>query len=457
MGTHPIFESDFDCLTEIVMPETQEPRPKRAKFSRKTKKGWQKIDISQEEAALEQKRFEEIHFGGDLSKTKDEDLFVIDRKPVVKKKKELDRTCYHDKILANKSKVPAAVPVENRPESRKSKLHRDNMLIRKSKVVEISKANLAKNLKSDQILSKNKGLNNNYDLWSSSTLSEKQKFIPAKHAKHLRGLEGVKAPKHMKFKPKMMEKVEHVTVAHAGASYNPDFDDHQALLRQEHNKEFKKVKSEDSYKAKAKPKNVATEEEMAIESMRGLGILPEEDNDDQYETEEETSEPGFVKKPVRAEDRKDRKQRRKEKRVLNAQRAVRKKKQMAILLNQFYSIKKIKKELREFEKNEEEKKYNKDKLEKRVPRIGILKADMNPDQEIKLSDELVGTLRQLVPEGNVLTDRLKSFESRTMLEPRRKQKRHKQAFKTKWQQKRTFREFDEKFEKELKKEEAMES
>jgi hypothetical protein len=59
----------------------------------------------------------------------------------------------------------------------------------------------------------------------------------------------------MKFKPKMMEKVEHVTVAHAGASYNPDFDDHQALLRQEHNKEFKKVKSQDSYKAKAKPKS----------------------------------------------------------------------------------------------------------------------------------------------------------------------------------------------------------
>ena len=81
---------------------------------------------------------------------------------------------------------------------------------------------------------------------------------------------------------------------------------------------------------------------------------------------------------------------------------------MAILLNQFYSIKKIKKELREFEKKEDEKKeYNKEKLEKRVPRIGILKADMNPDQEIKLSDELVGTLRQLVPEGNVLTDRLK--------------------------------------------------
>ena len=55
--------------------------------------------------------------------------------------------------------------------------------------------------------------------------------------------------------------------------------------------------------------------------MRGLGILPDEDDDDQYETEEESTEPGFVKKPVRAEDRKDKKQRRKEKRVLAAQRA----------------------------------------------------------------------------------------------------------------------------------------
>jgi hypothetical protein len=51
-------------------------------------------------------------------------------------------------------------------------------------------------------LIKNKGLNNNFDLWTSSKLSEKQKFIPAKHAKHLRGLEGVKAPKHVKKTPK---------------------------------------------------------------------------------------------------------------------------------------------------------------------------------------------------------------------------------------------------------------
>ena len=81
---------------------------------------------------------------------------------------------------------------------------------------------------------------------------------------------------------------------------------------------------------------------------------------------------------------------------------------MAILLNQFYSIKKIKRELREHEQElQKQKEFKKEKVEKRVPRIGHLKADMNPDQEIKLSEELVGTLRQLVPEGNVLSDRLK--------------------------------------------------
>ena len=87
------------------MPGTEEPRTKRTKFSRKTKKGWQKIDISQEEAALEQKRFEEIHFGGDLSKTKDEDLFVIDRKPVLKKKKELDRSKLNERNIYFKIKL----------------------------------------------------------------------------------------------------------------------------------------------------------------------------------------------------------------------------------------------------------------------------------------------------------------------------------------------------------------
>ena len=52
--------------------------------------------------------------------------------------------CYHDKILANKSKVAAAVPVENRPESRKSILHNDNMLKRKAKIVDVARTDLSK-------------------------------------------------------------------------------------------------------------------------------------------------------------------------------------------------------------------------------------------------------------------------------------------------------------------------
>merc|ERR1712083_1051770 len=33
MGTHPIFESDFDCLTDCInMPETKKPETKREEF-----------------------------------------------------------------------------------------------------------------------------------------------------------------------------------------------------------------------------------------------------------------------------------------------------------------------------------------------------------------------------------------------------------------------------------------
>ena len=45
--------------------------------------------------------------------------------------------------------------------------------------------------------------------------------------------------------------------------------------------------------------------------------------------------------------------------------------------------------------------------------------------------------------------------SRTMIEPRSRQGKQKLKFRPKWQQKRAFREFDEKFEAELKKEEKM--
>ena len=45
----------------------------------------------------------------------------------------------------------------------------------------------------------------------------------------------------MKYKPDWAKNISAVTPAHGGASYNPDYDAHQHLLRQEHEKESKRV------------------------------------------------------------------------------------------------------------------------------------------------------------------------------------------------------------------------
>ena len=84
----------------------------------------------------------------------------------------------------------------------------------------------------------------------------------------------------------------------------------------------------------------------------------------------------------------------------------RRRKKLRILMSQIYEVKRIKREIKERDAAlEERRKYRKEKGEKRMPRLGQIKYK-EPEQDLKLSTELTGTLRQLVPEGHVLTDRL---------------------------------------------------
>merc|ERR1712233_167830 len=156
----------------------------------------------------------------------------------------------------------------------------------------------------------------------------------------------------------------------------------------------------------------------------------------------------------RTESRK--KQRLKERKVLKEQTRARRRKRLRVLMNQIYEVKRIKKELRAQDAELEKRRiYRKEKQANQMPRLGWIKYQ-KPDQELKLSSELTGTLRQLVPEGNVLSDRHESFLARTMMEPRLRRGKQKLKFRPKWQQKRSFREFGEKMEEEIKKEEKME-
>jgi len=60
-----------------------------------------------------------------------------------------------------------------------------------------------------------------------------------------------------------------------------------------------------------------------------------------------------------------------------------------------------------------------------------------PDVDLKLSEELTGNLRNLKPEGNILTDRFKSMQKRNLIETRVKQKVKRDRRKRKIVERRT--------------------
>ena len=78
------------------MEVDSQPAPKRQKFSRNKKRNWGKIDITETEEFLEQKRFEERKFGKTLEEAKDDELFVIDKKGTPKKKPEKSKFFAHE-------------------------------------------------------------------------------------------------------------------------------------------------------------------------------------------------------------------------------------------------------------------------------------------------------------------------------------------------------------------------
>jgi len=441
-------------MNESGEMDVDKKRPARG--SRNKKRNWRnKIDLSNVEADLEKKRFEEVHFGGSLKDQKDEDLFSIDKGQ--QKAKKSKKVPYVERILQNKSKVEPPLAVEPRTVPTKSKRHDENKLKHRLKTVQLQ-SEAAKNRKTvEETRKEQTSLNNTYDLWGSAPPTT-SKFSPAEHAKVIDGRARVKRPSRMKYKPDMAGKVNALIPSHAGASYNPDFDAHQALLREEIKKTEEEKKVRNKYFEKSKPAPIGervTAEDIVKESMQGLGILG--DSDEEFETDEEEQKEPIVKPVIRAENRKSKKQRLKEQKVLKEQTKARRRKKLRILMNQIYEVKRIKRELREHDEAlEQRRQYRRQKKETRMPRLGRVKYQ-KPDQDLKLTTELTGTLRQLVPEGDVLSDRHESFMARTMMEPRNRLGKQKLKFRPKWQQKRSFREFDEKFEAELKKDEKMET
>jgi len=424
--------------------------PKTNKASKKGKKSWRKnVDMTEINQFLEEKRFEE-RVGGNFEERSDADLFSIDKDisaPSVKVEKRVKPL----RCFANLKGLPGAKdPISKRNHSLKPE-ERQNPIVKAMKKDLITKGKIQKkhlDSKKDRAL----GLVNqkkradesktrrrtkfDHDLWGKEngvvvqTTAFNDEWIAKEGQVHNAIGNGKYTPNHVnKRNLKTGTLLPAVEVPDAGASYNPNLEDHQELLWKativeiEKEKELKKV--ERATTEMFPSKNNAPGENGYIQEMsEGIlelpGSMDEEklDEENNMEDEEEEGLEGQFKPKTRKQKRDKRK------RMFEDQKLLREK-NVKTLETDIFRSKSINKNLVQDEKKTEENQLKKEeKLKEKMS--GPLKLSNYKFEaqeiELKLTDELTGNLRNLKQEGSLLEDRFKSLQKRNMIEVRVKQK-----------------------------------
>lgn len=233
-----------------------------------------------------------------------------------------------------------------------------------------------------------------------------------------------KKPKNFDAKTSALPAIE---LPHPGTSYNPTYEDHQALLMKAHEIELAKLKKEQklirSTDAKMSKMTAADIEKLWLQEMSG-GLVPENEEDEENVEEKKADN-------VDSDEKKEQKVvSEKTKRRLLEEKMKKKlkenEKQKRIQESEIYRLKSIKKEISEKEKKHKAKmeRLEAERKQKELygaKRIGRLKYE-DPELDLKLSNEITGNLRSLKPEGNILRDRYKSLQKRNIIESRERAK-----------------------------------
>nr|SVE74226.1 EOG090X07H9 [Daphnia barbata] len=216
-----------------------------------------------------------------------------------------------------------------------------------------------------------------------------------------------------------------VEVPHPGASYNPTYQDHQALLREAHQVEANEVKEEVRTRRRLGPmlKKIPAkqkEQQWWTEMTQGLG------DDEEPAKNEEEEVPS-----VRPTKPKTRKQKIRAKALKWQEMRRLKLKEAKKRLLEFQRLRSIRREIRKSEeltaKRIEGRKKQKEAKMFKPAILGRYKYEP-PQIEVNLSTEISGTLRGLKTEGHILIDRYKSLQRRNIIEPR---VRHRTVYKYK--------------------------
>lgn len=405
---------------------------KKLKVSKNRKKTWIKhSDIKDVEEFLEEKRFED-RLGGPIEERPDDSLFSVDKTPAAARPSMTSRalarreqrtrklTCFRN--LEPSSKVPPPiVPCHVKdPELRKPEYVRKKQQLRCAKRYQQTLVDRKRSAdrKAKEAINTFK-LPDFYDVWEKEEKKDSgldgnlERFIEECTKKRQ-----PKIPLRRYQKPSLVPPIE---VPHPGSSYNPAYDDHQALLGEALEVEIKRLKEEqhiDRVLTAMLPtrREAPTEATKLAEMSQGLF-----EHTDESESEGD-AKASHANPPVRAEDRKTKKKRRREREQQKIRWEAKKRKEERIAMNKVFNIKNINAEIRQMEaKAMRTQLRNEDRLVERMykpHKMSRFKFE-EPDKELKLSEELTDSLRTLKPEGSVLEDRYKSLQKRNIIETRK--------------------------------------
>lgn len=390
---------------------TSMSRPAKKRLAKSKKKHWRKgTDITDVESYLRDKAHDEAH-GGALSLKLDEDLFTIDNLPSKAEVPEKETVKQKAFMLRREKRLEAMVKEEEVEPSKRSQ-KKDALLSRiklTKKIPEPAQKKEKKTVPKGQ-----------YDLWETNLVPnvEMEDEESVDHYLTQTKKKLPKMPGSMRHVSSLLPKV---TVAKAGASYNPTKEEYLEYVNQFAEEEKKLQLAEKKLEKKMRlqeGETYITAAEKLAETMQGL---QNEDVEKVEDEEEQLDEAVSSEGAVNADNMKTEKQRRiakTEKLKLLMAKDEKSKKQLdndvfkAPKLN-----KQIKKRIAEVDLNAKMRKKRK-AIKKLTTRQNLGRGDFEKFEEpFLLEEELSSSLRKMqAPAGTtVLKERLKSMQIRNLL------------------------------------------
>lgn len=203
---------------------------------------------------------------------------------------------------------------------------------------------------------------------------------------------------------------------HPGTSYNPSLKDHQALLELVKQRELKIIKQEDHLNRVTTDmfKKVSTDERDTFKLKELRAGL----DDDEEENEKGSDDEYIAVNPPVEVKKKDKKARRKQKTQRELELALQKKKQLKKQTADLHRLKKLTAEIKVMESELQEKRdKKKEREEKKREEPHRLSKFAFEEEEIDINapEEISGNLRNIKPQGSILTDRYKSMQKRNII------------------------------------------